>query len=99
MPKKFSQKYQPPNQNKRKRKRKTIVKEALGLNNLDDLKQEVLRVWGEYIRSNDIKLKGFAAKEISKYLFPQKREHSGEINASVKVQFININELKDSIVE
>lgn len=91
MPKKFTSDYQPSPEKRRVKKKKTVLREILGINNIEDLKADVLKVWANHIQSTDYEKQSFAAKEISKYIFPQKREHSGEINSAVKVQFININ--------
>ena len=90
MPKKFTKDYQPNPEKRRVKKKKTVLREILGINNIEDLKTDVLKVWANHIQSDDFEKHSFAAKEISKYIFPQKREHSGEINSNVKVQFINI---------
>ena len=75
---------------KGKKRKSTLVKEALGLQNIEDLKPEVLKVWNSFIKSKDKKAQGYAAKEISKYIFAQKREHTGEFKANLKVVFENI---------
>jgi hypothetical protein len=77
---KFSKENQPPNENKRKKKRKTIVKEQLGLKNIDDLKDDVLMIWKELVRKGTKEEKKYAAKEISKYLFAQKKEITGDMS-------------------
>jgi hypothetical protein len=91
----FSKTYQPPNESKRKPKQKTVLREILGVNNIEDLKADVLKVWANFIQSDNPNLQSFASKEAAKYIFPQKREHSGEINSSVKVQFINLSTTKE----
>lgn len=75
---------------KGKRHKSTIIKEVIGLRNIEDLKPEVLKVWEAFIKSKDKKAQGYAAKEISKYIFAQKREHTGEFKANLKVVFENI---------
>jgi len=81
-------------QNKGKKQKRTILKEKLGLDNIEDLKEDVIKVWQELITSKDKKLKGFAAKEISKYIFSQKREHTGEFNEKVEVKIIYSDDKK-----
>ena len=93
--KRFSKDYQPTPEKRRVKKKKTVLREILGINNIEDLKKDVLKVWANHIQSDDFEKHSFAAKEISKYIFPQKREHSGEINSSVKVQFINLGDKPD----
>lgn len=95
MPKKFSKDYQPNPEKRRVKKKKTVLKEILGINNIEDLKADVLKVWANFIQSDNPNLQSFASKEAAKYIFPQKREHSGEINSSVKVQFINLSTPKE----
>lgn len=72
---------------KGKKHRRTIVKEVLGVQNIEDLKPEVLEVWKKLIQASNTKDQAYAAKEISKYIFPQKREHSGELNQNITVNF------------
>jgi len=71
--------------NKRVKKRKTIIKEKLGLDNIEGMKEDVLNVWNDLITEGTKKEKMWAAKEMSKYIFPQKREHSGEIKEKITV--------------
>ena len=52
----------------------TIVKERLDPKNIEDLKEDVLKVWKEFIKSLDIDDRKFASKEISKYIFPTKKD-------------------------
>jgi hypothetical protein len=81
-----------------KPKAKTVVKKALGLDNIEQLKIDCLKVWQDAIRSKSIKRREFAAKEISKYLFAQKKQIDGNVNVSAKQQIdfskFNDDELK-----
>ena len=52
----------------------TIVKEAFGVKNIDELKDKCLRNWNKMLDSKNIHVQLIATKEVSKYLFPQKRE-------------------------
>lgn len=52
----------------------TIVKEAFGVKNIDELKDKCLRNWNKMLDSKNIQVQLIATKEVSKYLFPQKRE-------------------------
>ncbi len=79
---------QPSPESKRKPKRATLMKRKLGIENIEDLKKDVLKVWGELIKSANTKEKVIAAKEMSKYIFPQKRELSGELNGQIKVEIV-----------
>lgn len=74
------------------KKKQTIIKEQLGLDNIEELRTEVLKVWEKLITSKSDRVRGFAAKELSKYLFPQKREHSGTTQKNIKVIFHNIKD-------
>jgi len=71
-----------PERKPRGKNKKTIVKEALGLDNLDSLKPEVFEVWKKLLKHKNIAHRKFAVREISKYTYPQKREHSGEVKVS-----------------
>ena len=42
---------------------------------VEDLQAEVLENWAEMLTSDDLHIWAMATKELSKYLFPQKREH------------------------
>jgi len=54
--------------------KKTIVKEALGVTSIEELKGDVLQNWQEYLKHNNDNYKLTATKEVSKYLFPTKKE-------------------------
>ena len=54
--------------------KKTIVKEAFGVENIEQLKDKCLRNWNKMLDSKNIQVQLIATKEVSKYLFPQKRE-------------------------
>ena len=54
--------------------KKTIVKEALGLQTIEELKDTVLENWREYLKHNNDNYKLTATKEVSKYLFATKKE-------------------------
>ena len=71
---------------KRGKEPRTIIKEKLGLNNIEDMKNDVLNVWKLLIAKGTKKEKAFAAKEMSKYLFAQKRELSGELNGKIEIK-------------
>lgn len=62
--------------------KRTKIVEALGLDNLDSLKPEVFQVWKKLLKSKTKDDRKFAVREISKYVYPQKREHSGEVKVS-----------------
>jgi len=64
----------------------TRLRKILGIANIEDLKYDILIVWENLIKYGTKTEKRFAAKELSKYLFPQKREHSGEMNDKIKVE-------------
>lgn len=54
--------------------KKTIVKEALGVKSIDELKDKCLRNWDKMLDSDNLQVQLIATKEVSRYLFPQKRE-------------------------
>ena len=85
--KKFTSTYQPPNELKRVRKQRTILLAKLGIKNIEDMKTDVMAVWAEFIHGTD-EQKAFAAREMSKYIFPQRRELSGELNGQIKVEIV-----------
>ncbi len=61
---------------------KTIIKEKLGLNNLQEFEGDLLQGWHEMLHSKNINNKRFALKEISRYVFAVKKEvthNSGSI--------------------
>ncbi len=60
-----------------KKHKRTLIKEKLGLNNLQDLEQDLINGWYELLNSNSKTDKRFALKEISRYVFPVKKEVSG----------------------
>ena len=64
---------------------KTLLKEAMGITGIEQLKKKTLENLNEFLDSTDKQTKMFATKEVAKYNFPQKREHSGEINTNVTV--------------
>lgn len=72
------------------KKKQTIIKEQLGLDNIEDLREDSLKVFKEMLSDKDKVKRFLAAKEISKYIFPQKREHSGTTQKNIKVIFHNI---------
>lgn len=87
----FSKTRQPDNEAKRKPKRKTILKEAILSNprykEIEDAKGDVLEFYAELFETGSKTEKAFAAKEISKYLFPTKQnvetKHTGDININL----------------
>lgn len=73
-----------------KPQKRTLLKKALGLDviEVEGLKQDVLNVWRDLINDRDKKLKAFAAKELSKYLFPTKKEMDIKTDNAVNNVFI-----------
>jgi len=57
-----------------KKHKVTIIREKLGLENIEDLKIDVLNTWYDILHSNDRNERGFAVKELSKYLFVRSKE-------------------------
>lgn len=59
-----------------KKHKTTVLREKLGIENIEDLKVDVLNVWYDFLHSGNNIEKGFAAKELSKYLFSKRQEFS-----------------------
>lgn len=57
-----------------KKHKATLIKEKLGINNLNDLEKDLLKAWYEMLHSKCKTDKRFALKEISRYVFPIKKE-------------------------
>ena len=53
---------------------KTVIKETFGIKSIEELKEDVLENWREYLKHNNDNYKLTATKEVSKYLFPTKKE-------------------------
>jgi len=73
--------------------KKTLIKEKLGLNNLQDLELDLVKGWYELLYSKSKTDKRFALKEISRYVFPVKKEITGsfvfdEIEAKKQIENI-----------
>lgn len=64
---------------KGKKHARTIIREKLGIKNIEDLKNIVLENWKELVTSPNIEHRIIATKEISKYIFATKKE----VNATI----------------
>lgn len=86
--KKFSREYQPPPENKRKPKRKTIIKRAMKLGDIswNDAEKIVEENILELLNSRNKKDRMFATKNFAEFIKPKKREHTGELKEQVVVQ-------------
>jgi len=62
--------------------KKTKIKEALGISNIEDLKEKVLQNWFEFIEDGNKQIRLIATKEISKYLWATKKEVNMGLNES-----------------
>jgi hypothetical protein len=62
-----------------KKHKSTLIKEKLGLKNLYELEQDLIKAWYEMLHSTNKTDKRFALKEISRYVFPVKKEISGSV--------------------
>ena len=90
---KFSKDRQPPNENKRVPKKKTRLKKALGIENIDDLIPQVLKNW-EYLSKLKSKSdKKFVNKEISPYLFTKKQQTDLNVKGEIKLIINGIEKL------
>ena len=54
--------------------KKTIIKEAIGIKTMEDLKDICLQNWFDFLKDENKQIRLIATKETSKYLFPKKRE-------------------------
>lgn len=63
--------------------RKTVIKSKLGIKNLESMKSLVVENWYELLTSESKKDRIIATKEISKYIFPAKKE-SIQLNYSLE---------------
>lgn len=54
--------------------KRTIIKEALGVDNIEQLKTKCLRNWDKFLDDKNPQIQLIATKEVSKYLFAQKRD-------------------------
>jgi len=79
---KFTKKNQPKNESKRKPKNKTIAKQAIlqTYAEIDDAKDDVLKIYARALKEGTQSEKLIAAKEVSKFLFPTKQSISGDLN-------------------
>lgn len=57
-----------------KKHKSTLLKEKLGINNLYDLEKDLIKGWYELLHSSNKTDKRFALKEISRYVFPVRKE-------------------------
>ena len=57
---------------------------------VEDLQREVLENWAEMLTSDDMHIWATATKELSKYLFPQKREHQIVPSVNINCTFSGI---------
>lgn len=71
---------------------KAKLKEALSAETITDLEKKVLENWETMVNSDDLRLKALATKEVSKYLFAQKREHTVLPNITFNVTFEGIKD-------
>jgi hypothetical protein len=62
--------------------KKVLIKQALGISNIEDLKEKVLQNWFEFIEDGNKQIRLIATKEISKYLWATKKEVNMGLNES-----------------
>lgn len=67
------------------KKRKTILKESLGIKSFDDLKEKILINFDVLMSDKNKQIKALMTKEAAKYTYPQKKE------LEVKPIDINVN--------
>lgn len=93
----FSATKQPKNENKRKPKRKTVLKRAIlaHYKEIDDAKDDVLKIYAEALKKGTKSEKVFVAKEVSKYLFPTKQNITGNFDGQINIIFKNIKAVEN----
>jgi hypothetical protein len=89
----FSKEYQPAPEKKRVKKRKTIIREKLGIARIEDLTPSVLKVWDDISKYNRPADKKFYAKEISPYLFTKKQQTDFNVKGEIKLIVNGIEKL------
>lgn len=76
---------------KGKRHKLTLIREELlrtKIKSIDDLKDSNIAKWIELRQEADsFNQKFVIEKELAKYIHPQKREHSGQIDSQITVNF------------
>lgn len=67
---------------------KTILREKLGLNGIEDLKQKTLENFNEFLEDENPNLRIIATKETAKYLFSTKQDAniSGTLDVGITVK-------------
>ena len=78
-------------------KKSTIVKSKLGLKNLESMKSLVIENWYQLLTSDSKKDRMYASKEISKYIFPTKKE-SIQMNYSLEDYIKEIEQEKKMLL-
>lgn len=71
---------------------KKKIKAMLTTGEITDLQRNVLENWAEMVDDPNPQVRAFATKEISKYLFAQKREHQIIPDVSIQTTFIGIKD-------
>lgn len=62
--------------------KRTIIKDTLGINSIEALKQICLDNWYSLLTNPNYQIKLIATKEVSKYLFSSKRESPYSLSES-----------------
>lgn len=71
---------------------KAKITKLLTTGEITDLQRQVLENWAEMVDSDNENARAFATKEISKYLFAQKREHQIIPDVKIIVEFVGIKD-------
>lgn len=74
--------------------KKTVMLQKCGLTKIGDLEAITLKNWKEFLESKNAQIRLIATKEVSKYIFPQKREHT-----SIELTQTEIERLRQIAVE
>jgi len=74
----------------------TIVRKKLSFTEISDLKATVIKNFHELCEDKDPRVRAYATKEVARYIFPQKREVSGnlEVGVTMNIAVTGINEEK-----
>ena len=71
------------------------IKALLITGDITDLEKKTMENWAVMIDSQDPQERAFATKEVSKYLFPTKRDHQDQPKVEITCNFIGIKDKKD----
>lgn len=82
-----------------KKNRKTLIKEALGLEKTNLILEKLDQNIFEFIQHKNEKIRLDATKSFAEFYKPKKREHVGDIAAKIIIRFENIKDDNEETVE